>query len=87
MPRYRVRFTETVEYEVEFESDKTLDELRSKNQPDTDDGCAWFEAMDHARPDWPTAADEMAVHERSLGDIEIIDDAAPAEPGARSPKG
>lgn len=86
MPKYRVEFTETRRYTVEFETDTVLDlscmdadEPRkdSRNDPfygaldEEPEPPGWFEAMHAANDDWPACHD---VVERELCDIEFLDD-------------
>lgn len=60
---YRITFTETVQYIVEFTSDKILD----AEEPE------WFEIMYTAKPNWTVGIETgTEVLERNLDKLEML---------------
>jgi hypothetical protein len=63
MKTIKVKFEETVEYEVEFIVDDDVDV----------DESGWFGVMDEAKPDWATQS-KVDVIDRQLIELDVPND-------------
>lgn len=69
MPKYRMTFTESVVYTLDFESEAEL-----PSDPDTGDGIQdWMDALSAAIPDWHERGE---VYERDMEAFERLPDDA-----------